>query len=91
MVRLLGFVTQNTLKSPYALAGIGAEYEFRHVDLGRGENKIDDFEKMARFRVVPVLDHDGNDLLESGAIYRYVANVSDSPLYPAARIRLARQ
>lgn len=90
MVRLYGFVTQNTLKTLYVLEEIGADYEFRYVDLGQGENKTDDFKKMAPFRKVPVLDHDGNTLFESGAICRYVANVAESPLYPADKMQRAQ-
>jgi glutathione S-transferase len=39
---------------------------------------------------VPVLDHDGEFLFESGPICRYVASVEKSPLYPADKLQRAR-
>jgi glutathione S-transferase len=90
MFRLYGFVTQNTLKTLYVLEEIGADYEYRYVDLGEGENRTEDFRTMAPFRKVPVLEHDGQHLFESGAICRYVANVGNSPLYPADKMPRAQ-
>ena len=39
---------------------------------------------------VPVLEHDGQFLFESGPICRYVASVEHSPLYPADKLERAR-
>jgi len=39
---------------------------------------------------VPVLEHDGECLFESGAICRYIANVTESPLYPVDKLQRAR-
>ena len=83
MYRLHGFFTQNTMKTLYVLEQLGVEYEFVYVDLMKGENRTDSFRKMTPIGKVPVLEHDGKFLFESGAICRYVANREQSELYPA--------
>jgi len=90
MYRLHGFFTQNSMKPLYVLEAIGAGYEYRFVDLGKGENRTDAFRKMTPVGKVPVLEHDGEFLFESGAICRYVADVEQSPLYPADKLQRAR-
>ena len=44
MYVLHGFFTQNTLKTLYVLEEVGVEYEFRFVDLTRGENRGEAFQ-----------------------------------------------
>lgn len=90
MYRLHGFFTQNTLKTLYVLEEVGAEYEFCFVDLGKGMNRTDEFRAMTPVGKVPVMEHDGETLFESGAICRYVASVEKSPLYPADKLERAR-
>lgn len=90
MFHLYGFFTQNTLKTLYVLEAIGADYEFHFVDLGKRDNKTDDFKKMTPIGKVPVLEHEGEYLFESGAICRYVANVSNSPLYSSDKMQRAK-
>jgi len=90
MFRLYGFFTQNSLKTLYVLEELGGEFEFEFVDLSKGEQRSESFAKMTPVQKVPVLEHDGEYLFESGAICRYVANVLDSPLYPADKMQRAR-
>lgn len=90
MYRLHGFCTQNTMKPLYVLEGLGVDYEFRYVDLLQGENRTDSFREMTPVGKVPVLEHDGEFLFESGAICRYVSSVEKSPLYPADKLQRAR-
>ena len=90
MFHLYGFTTQNTLKTLYVLEEVGIDYEFHLVNLGAGEQRSDDFRRMNPVSKVPVLAHDDEYLFESGAICRYVANVSESPLYPADPLQRAR-
>jgi len=90
MYVLHGFFTQNTLKTLYVLEELGVEYEFRFVDLARGANRTDAFRAITPAGKVPVLEHDGEYLFESGAICRYVAGVAHSPLYPADKLERAR-
>jgi len=90
MFNLYGFFTQNTLKTLYVLEEVGADFEFHFVNLGTGEQKSEEFAKKTPMSKVPVLEHNGEHLFESGAICRYVANVTDSPLYPADKMQRAR-
>jgi glutathione S-transferase len=90
MYRLHGFYTQNTMKTLYVLEELGVEFEYRFVDLAKGENRTDAFRAMTPVGKVPVLEHDGEFLFESGAICRYVASLEHSPLYPADKLQRAR-
>lgn len=90
MYRLHGFFTQNTLKTLYVLEELGVDYEFCFVDLLQRENRTDSFLKMNPIGKVPVLEHDGEFLFESGPLCRYVASVEKSPLYPADKLQRAR-
>lgn len=90
MFRLHGFQTQNTLKTLYVLEEVADDFEFQFVNLGKGEQRSEDFLKMAPIGKVPVLEHDGDSLFESGAICRYVASVSNSPLYPENALQRAK-
>ena len=90
MFRLYGFFTQNTMKTLYVLEAVGADYEYEFVNLGEREQRREQFLQMNPVGKVPVLEHDGEFLFESGAICRYVANVLDSPLYPADKLQRAR-
>ena len=67
MYRLHGFYTQNTLKTLYVLEELGVEFEFRFVDLAKGENRSQEFRALNPAGRVPVLEHDGQFLFESGA------------------------
>jgi len=90
MYTLYGFFTQNSMKPLYVLEAINADFEFRFVDLATGENRTDEFRAMNPVGKVPVLEHEGMYLFESGAICRYVAGEEKSPLFPADRMERAR-
>jgi glutathione S-transferase len=90
MYRLHGFFTQNTMKALYVLEELGVDYEFRYVDLAKGENRSEEFRNVTPVGRVPVLEHDGEFLFESGAIARYVASEEHSPLFPADKLERAR-
>jgi glutathione S-transferase len=74
----------------YVLEEVAADYEFEFVDLGKGEQKSEEFASKTPIGKVPLLEHNGQYLFESGAICRYVANVVDSPLYPADKMQRAQ-
>lgn len=74
----------------YVLEEVIGDFEFRFVDLGKGEQRSDAFQKITPIGKAPVLDHDGETLFESGAIARYVANQSGSELYPEDSLKRAR-
>jgi glutathione S-transferase len=78
------------MKTLYVLEELGVEFEFCYVDLAKGENRGADFRARTPVGKVPVLEHDGEFLFESGAICRYVASVEHSPLFPADKLERAR-
>jgi len=90
MYRLHGFFTQNSMKTVYVLEELGVEFEFVFVNLMKLENRTDEFRAMTPAGKVPVLEHDGEFLFESGPICRYVASEEKSPLYPADKLQRAR-
>lgn len=89
-MRLFGFFTQNTMKTVYVLEEVGTPYEYQFVDLSKGEQRHEDFAGKTPVGKVPLLEHDGEYLFESGTICRYVANEADSPLYPQGKMSRAR-
>lgn len=90
MYRIHGFFTQNTMKTLYVLEELGVEFEFRFVNLGKGEQRSEEFLGMTPIGKVPLLEHDGEYLFESGAICRYLATTEKSPLFPADKLERAR-
>jgi len=90
MYRLHGFFTQNSMKPLYVLEELGVDFEFCFVNLMTGANRTDEFRNMTPAGKVPVLEHDGEFLFESGPICRYVSSVEKSPLYPADKLQRAR-
>jgi len=88
--RLHGFFTQNSLKTLYVLEELGVEFEYVFVNLSEGEQRSAAFLAMNPMGRVPVLEHDGAFLWESGAICRYLANVEESPLYPRDKLQRGR-
>jgi glutathione S-transferase len=90
MYRLHGFFTQNSMKPHYVMESLGVDFEFHFVNLMTGQNRTEAFRAMNPIGKVPVLEHDGEFLFESGTISRYVASVEKSPLYPADKLQRAR-
>lgn len=90
MIRLYGFPTQNSMKTLYVLEESGLDFEFVFIDLAKGEQKSDSYRQKTPMGKVPLLEHEGEYLFESGAICRYVGNVSNSPLYPTDPLQRAR-
>ena len=90
MFRLHGFFTQNSMKTLYVLQEVAGDFEFQFVNLAKGEQKSEEFGRMTPVGKVPVLEHDGDYLFESGAICRYVANTNHSALYPVETLQRAR-
>lgn len=94
MYHLYGFYTQNSMKPLYVLDALaeecGTEFEFHFVDLAKGENKTESFGKLTPVGKVPVLQHSGVGLFESGAICRYVADAENSALFPKDKMQRAQ-
>ena len=75
----------NTLKLRFALAEIGAAYDFVPVDLGKGESRTSEFLRINPHGKVPVLVDGDFALPESGAILWYLGEkYPDAQLLPRA-------
>ncbi len=61
---------------------IGLEYDYLRVDLLSGEGQSTEYKQLHPAGKVPAIDDNGFVLFESGAICRYLANKSNSPIYP---------
>jgi glutathione S-transferase len=84
MIELYGSVNTksfNTLKLRFALAEVGAEYEFRPVDLAKGESRTAEFLRINPHGKVPVLVDGDFALPESDAILWYLGE-----RYPDAKL-----
>lgn len=90
MYHLYGFNTQNTLKVIYVLEELEADYDFKFLDLFKGDHKQEDFLKLTPIGKVPVLQTGDDSIFESGAICRYVASQARSPLYPTDNLQRAK-
>ncbi|HTM44006.1 MAG TPA: glutathione S-transferase family protein [Polyangiaceae bacterium] len=64
------------------LSEIAAPYENVPIDLSKGEHKTPEFRALNPSEAVPVLEDDGFVLAESSAILKYLAEKTNSPLYP---------
>ncbi len=63
------------------LEELGADYELRVLDLGKGESRGADYLAVNPMGKVPAIVHDGALVTEQGAVYAYLAD-----LYPEAGI-----
>ncbi len=90
MFTIYGYNTFNPIKVLLTAEELGMDYQYVNVELGKGENKTPEYLAKHPLGKVPVLDHDGQILLESGAICRYLANIHDHKLYSADPLQAAR-
>ncbi|HLT77778.1 MAG TPA: glutathione S-transferase family protein [Ferrovibrio sp.] len=70
------FLSAPTYRVGLMLALCGLPFDYRHVDLSKGEHKTAEFLELNRFGQVPVLVHDGLNLCQSFAILEYLAEVT---------------
>lgn len=78
--------SSNVQKIRWALAEMGLDYE--HVQRGRHFGGMDEdaFRALTPFALVPVLEHDGLSIFESGTILRYLATMPEgAPFWPDDR------
>jgi glutathione S-transferase len=69
-------------KVRFVANALGLAYEYKRVDLVKGENKSEAHLRLHPGGKVPVIDDDGFVLFESNAITRYLAAKQESPFYP---------
>jgi glutathione S-transferase len=70
-------------KVRFAANALGLAYEYKKVDLVKGENRSEAHLRLHPGGKVPVIDDDGFVLFESNAIIKYLAEKSKSALYPS--------
>ncbi len=67
----------------FTLHALNMDYERVLIDLAQGEQLQEAFKALNPFGKIPVIDHDGFVLYESGAIISYLARLQKSSLYPS--------
>lgn len=67
------FLSSHTYKVGLMLALCGEAFDYRHVDLSRGEHKSPEFLALNRFGQVPTITHDGLPLCQSDSILEHIA------------------
>lgn len=67
------FLSAPTYKVGLMLSLSGLAFDYRHVDLAKGEHKGPDFLKLNRYGQVPVLVHGGLSLCQANTILEYLA------------------
>jgi len=90
MFTIYGYNTFNPIKVLLTAEELGLDYQYVHVELGKGENKTPDYLQKHPLGKVPALDHDGEMIQESAAICRYLARLHDNRLYAAEPLAAAR-
>jgi glutathione S-transferase len=63
---------------------LGLKYDYIVVKLREGEHQKPEFLKVNPVGKIPAIDDDGFAIFESNAICRYLADKSNSPIYPKA-------
>jgi glutathione S-transferase len=61
---------------------LGLNYQFKPIDLAKGQHLQPDYLKINPFGRVPCIQHDDFNLSESNAIIRYLSDLQQSALYP---------
>src|SRR4029434_5308818 len=83
MLTIYGFeVSQPTNKVRFVANALGLPYEYKSVNLPKGENKTEAFLKLNPTGKVPVIQDDDFVLCESNAICKYLSEKASSNFYP---------
>lgn len=72
----------NSNKVRFAANAMGVAHEFQSVDLAAGEQRQEPFLKVNPVGRIPVLADGSFTVFESNTIMRYLAEKTNSPLYP---------
>ena len=82
MYTLYGFsLSFNTTKVLYTAEELAVPYEYKALDFSKGENKSPEHLKRHPLGKTPTLEYQGKHLFESGAICRFLALETKTPLY----------
>ena len=67
------FLSAPTYKVGLMLALSGLTFDYRHIDLAKGQHKSPDFLRINRYGQVPAVIHDGFTLCQANTILEYIA------------------
>ena len=85
MIKIYGTPHTRTSRVLWSLEEAGADYDFIHIQLGKGEGRQEPYLKLNPTGKVPTLVHDDLVLTESAAICTYVGDLfPNSHLTPAS-------
>src|SRR3546814_12932508 len=71
------FLSAPTYKVGLMLSLCGLSFNYRHVDLAKGEHKTPEFLELNRYGQVPVLQHGDYTLCQSNSILEYLSERSE--------------
>ena len=85
MIKIYGTPNTRTSRVLWALEETGADYDFIHIQLGKGEGRQEPYLKLNPTGKVPTLVHNDLVLTESAAICTYIGDLfPNSHLTPAS-------
>ncbi|MCP5015046.1 MAG: glutathione S-transferase family protein [Ketobacter sp.] len=90
MFTIYGYNSFNGIKVLLTAEELGLDYDYVHVELGKGEQKKPEYLQRHPYGKIPALEHDGHRLVESASICRYLANINDHRMYSAEPLQAAR-
>lgn len=83
MLKIFGLpVSSPSNKVRYVANYLNLPYEFIQVNLGTGDHQKPEFKHINPYGKVPAISDDGFNLAESNTIIRYLADKTQSPIYP---------
>jgi len=84
MLKVYGYPNTRTLRVTWMLEELGLDYDYRLVDMAKGESRSPQYLSINPAGKVPTLEADGAILTESAAILNYLATLKpDIELVPA--------
>ncbi len=84
MLKLYGAdLSSYSNKVRFTLKHLGIPYQYKRISLRDQEHKNPDFKRLHPASKIPVIDDEGFILFESNAIIKYLAQKTESALYPA--------
>lgn len=90
MIKVYGFPNSRALRVTWTLEELGLEYDYKLVDMRKGETKEPDYLAIHPGGKVPAIQHDGATLTESAAIINYLCTLNaDAELIPQSAYRRA--
>lgn len=88
MIKVYGYPNTRSLRITWLLEELGMDYDYRCIDMSKGEARSPEYLAINPSGKVPALEHDGATLTESAAIVNYLASLQpDAELIPSTLYR----